>query len=65
MAVATVAEAITSISGLGSVITDLTSNAGTLIQFCLSTFPLNVGCALGLCGMVVAFVRKMKPAGRA
>lgn len=58
-------DAITSISGLSSVITDFITNAPTLIQFCLKTFPINVGCVLGLVGMVVAFIRKMKPAGRA
>ena len=58
------AEAINSITGLGSVITDFISNAPQLIQFCLTTFPLNVGVTLGLVGSVVVFIRKMKPAGR-
>lgn len=56
--------AITSISGLAGVISDFISTAPTLIQFCLTTFPINVGCVLGLVGMVVAFIRKMKPAGK-
>lgn len=60
-----VAEGVTSITGLMPVINDFISTAPTLINFCLTTFPLNVGVALGLAGMVVGFVRKMKPAGRA
>lgn len=57
--------AISGISGLQTVFTDFISSAPQFIQFCLTTFPLNVGVGLGLAGSVVAFIRKMKPAGRA
>ena len=42
-----VAEGVSSITGLVGVINDLITVAGTVIQFGLTTFPINVGVAVG------------------
>lgn len=60
-----VAEAVSNVTGLVPVIDDLITVASKLIQFVLTTFPLNVGAVVGLAGAVVVFIRKVKPAGRA
>lgn len=59
------AEAISNVTGLVPVIDDIITVASKLIQFVLTTFPLNVGAVIGLAGAVTAFIRKVKPAGRA
>lgn len=58
------AEAVTGISGMAAIFTDLLSQAPTFIQFCLTTFPINVGVAVSLAGMVTAFIYKLKPSAR-
>lgn len=60
-----VAEAVSNVTGLVPVIDDLITVASKLIQFVLTTFPLNVGAVVGLAGAVVLFIRRVKPAGRA
>lgn len=60
-----VAEGVSSITGLVDVINDLITVAGTVIQFGLTTFPINVGVAVGLVGCVAAFIRKVKPSAKA
>lgn len=60
-----VAEGVSSITGLVDVINDLITVAGIVIQFGLTTFPINVGVAVGLVGCVAAFIRKVKPSAKA
>ena len=60
-----IAEAVSNVTGLVPVIDDLITVASKLIQFVLTTFPLNVGAVIGLAGGVTVFIRKVQPAGRA
>ena len=59
------AEAVSNVTGLLPVFEDLITMAGKMIQFVLTTFPLNVGAVIGLAGAVTLFIRRVKPAGRA
>lgn len=60
-----VAEAVSNVTGLVPVIDDLITVATKIIQFGLTTFPINVGVVVGLVGCVSAFIRRVKPAAKA
>lgn len=60
-----VAETVSNVTGLVPVIDDLITVATKIIQFGLTTFPINVGVAVGLVGCVAAFIRKVRPSAKA
>ena len=60
-----VAETVSNVTELVPVIDDLITVATKIIQFGLTTFPINVGVVVGLVGCVAAFIRKVKPSAKA
>lgn len=59
-----VAEAVSNVTGLIPVIDDLITVATKIIQFGLTTFPINVGVVVGLTWSVTKFIKSVKPAAK-
>lgn len=59
-----VAETVSNWDSVMSVFTNLIAQAPSLITFVCTTFPLNIGVAVGVTGMISAFILKVRPSAK-
>lgn len=59
-----VAEGVTGWESVTGVFTNLIAQAPTFINFVCTTFPLNIGVAVGVAGMVTSFIFKLRPSAK-
>lgn len=53
-----------SVADMSTVLQQMLAMGTTLITWCLSTFPVNVGIAGGVIGIVIGVIRRSKGVGR-
>lgn len=59
-----VAEGVSNWDSVTAIFTNLIAQAPTFINFVCTTFPLNIGVAVGVAGMVTAFIYKLRPSAK-
>lgn len=52
-----------SLDTMGDILTTMLSMGTTLLNWCVSTFPINVAIAGGVIGIVIGVIRKSKRVG--
>ena len=59
-----VAEGVSNWDAVTGIFTNLIAQAPTFINFVCTTFPLNIGVAVGVAGMVTSFIFKLRPSAK-
>lgn len=59
-----VAETVSNWDSVMGVFSNLITQAPSLITFVCTTFPLNIGVAVGVTGMISAFILKVRPSAK-